>query len=104
MTTTLSVIDFTETKATAGSQTSSVDDDTCAIARVRTTGTDSMFLTASQGVLKGNPYASSTRKKEHLNGDLSMQDTKSSRDNSPAASDEGEVFSPEQLRFTTTIS
>ena len=47
MTTTSSVIDLTDTKSTAGSQTSSVEDDIYATARVRTTGTDSMFLTAS---------------------------------------------------------
>ena len=49
-----SVIDLTYTKATAGSQTSSIEDETYATARVRTTGTDSMYLTASEGVLAGN--------------------------------------------------
>ena len=69
MNTTSSVIDLTDTKATAGSQTSSVEDDTYATAMVRTTGTGSMFLLASEGVLAGNPWASSTRIVEHLNGD-----------------------------------
>ena len=86
LTNTLSVIDLTDTKATAGSQTSSVEDDAYAIARVKTTGADSVFLTASEGVHTGNPCASSTRKKEPLNEDLSVQATKGSRDNSPAAS------------------
>ena len=36
-------------------------------------------------------------------GDLSIQATKGSRDNSPTASEEGEVISPEQLRFTGAI-
>ena len=101
MTNTSSVIDLT---VTAGSQTSSLDDDTYATARVWTTGTDSIFLPASEGVLAGNPCASSTRKKEQLNGDLSLQGTKGSRDNSPAASDEGEVISSEQLQFAAAIS
>ena len=104
MTNTLSVIDLTDTKATAGSQTSSVEDNAYATARVRTTRTDSMFLTASEGVLTGNPCASSTRKKEPLNGDLSVQATKGSRDNSPAASYEGKVISSEELRFNAAIS
>ena len=86
MTTTSSVLDLTDTNATAGSQTSSMEDDTNATARVRTTGTHSMFLSASEGVLAGNPCARSTRKKELLNGDLSMEATKGSRGNSPAAS------------------
>ena len=88
MTNTSAIIDLTDTNATAASHTSSVEDDTYATARVRTTGTDSLFLTASEGVLAGNTSASSTRKKEHLNGDLSTQAKKSSRDNSPVASDE----------------
>ena len=33
-----------------------------------------------------------------------MQATKGSRDSSPAASEESEVISPEQLRFTAAIS
>ena len=67
MTTTSSVIDLTDTKATAVSQTRSVEDDTCATAKLRTTGTGSMFLTVSEGVLTGNPCASSTRKKRQSN-------------------------------------
>ena len=63
MTTTSSVIDLTDTKATAGSQISSVEDDTYATAKVKTSGTRSMFLAASEGVLAGNPCVSSTRKK-----------------------------------------
>ena len=51
-------------------------------------------------MLEDNPRVSSTRNKDHLVRDLSVQATKSSRDNSPAASEEGEVISPEQLRFT----
>ena len=104
MTTTSSVIDLTDTKASVGSQICSVEDDTYATARVSITGTDSMFLTASEAVLTGNPCDSSTRKNEHLNGDLSMQATKGSLDNSPASSDEGEVILPEQLRFTAAVS
>ena len=78
ITTTSSIIDLTDIMATAGSQTSSVEDDTYATASARTTGPDSMYLTASEGVLAGNPCASSTRKKDHRNGDLSMQGTKGS--------------------------
>ena len=104
MTNTSSVKDLTDTKATARSQTSSVENDTYATAKLRTTGTGSMFLTSSEGVLAGNPCASSTRKKDNPNRDLSMQATKVSRDNSPAASNVGEVISPEQLRFTAALS
>ena len=100
LTTTSPVIDLTDTKATAGSQTSSVEDVTYASAKERTTGTGSMFLAASEG----NPCANSTRKKDNPNGDLYVQDTKGSRDNSPAASDEREVISPEQRRFTAALS
>ena len=63
-----------------------------------------MFLTASEGMLAGNPCDSSARKKVALNGDLSMQPTRGSRDNSPAPSEEGEVISPEQLRFTAALA
>ena len=55
-------------------------------------------------MLAGIPCGSSTRKKDQLVGDLSVQPTKGSRDNSPAGSYDGEVISPEQLRFTTAIS
>ena len=89
MTTTSSVIDLTDTKATAGSQTSRVEDDTYATVKVRTTGAGSIFLMASEGVFAGNPWASSTRKKDSPNGDLSMQATKGSQDNSPVAGDKG---------------
>ena len=94
------VIVLTDTKATTGSQTCSVEDDTYDTVKVKTAGTGSMFLTSSEGELRGNPWANSTRKKDNPNGELSMQAAKGSRDNSPAASDEGEVISPEQLRFT----
>ena len=104
LTTSASVINLTDATATAGSQTSSVDDNTYATAKVRATETGSMFLTASEGVLAGNPCASSTRKKDNPNRDLSMQATKGSQDNSPAASNEGEVLSLEQLRFFAALS
>ena len=99
ITTTSSTIDLTDTKATAGSHASSVEDEAYTTARGRTAGTSSMFLTASEGIPTGNPCASSTRKKDNVNGELSMQATRGSRDNSPAPSEEGEVISPEQLRF-----
>ena len=104
VTTTSSVLDLIDAKATAGSQTSSVEGAAYATTRARTTGTDSLYLTASEGLLEGNLCASSTRKKDLLVGDLSIQATKGSRDNSPAASEEGETISPEQLRFTAAIS
>ena len=66
--------------------------------------TNSMFLTASERILTGNPCASSTRKKDILNGELSIQATRGSRDDSPAPSEGQEVTSPEQLRFTASIS
>ena len=84
MTTTFSVKDLTDTKATDGFHTSSMDDDTYATAKARTTGTGSMFLTASEGVLAGNPCASSTRKKDNLKGVISLQATRDSREYSPA--------------------
>ena len=104
MTTTSSIIDLTETKATAGSQISSVEDATYATARARTTGADSLYLTASERVLVGNPCASTTRKKDQMDGDLTIQVTKGSRDNSLTVSEEREVISPKQLRFTAAIS
>ena len=88
ITTTSSVRNLTDMKVTAGSETSSVEDDTCATARALTTGADSMYITGIEGVLAGDPCASSTRRKDHLNGELSMQTTKGSRDNSPVASEE----------------
>ena len=66
MTTTSSVIELTDTKATAGSQTSSMEDAAYATASARTTGTDSLNLTASGGVLETYPCASSTSRKDHL--------------------------------------
>ena len=63
-----------------------------------------MFSTASEGILPGNPCASSTRKKDNANDGLSMQATRGSRDDSPAPSEGEEVISPEQLRFTVAIS
>ena len=103
-TTTSSTVDLTDTRATAGSHTSSAEDEAYTTARVRTAGTSSMFLIASEGILTDNPRASSTRKKENVNGELSMQATMGSRDNSPAPSEGEEVISPEQLRFTAAIS
>ena len=61
MPTTSSTIDLTDTRATAGSHTSSAEDEAYTAARVRTAGTNSMFLTASEGILTGNPCDSSTR-------------------------------------------
>ena len=104
MTTTSSTIDLTDTKATGGSCASSAENEAYAIANARTVGTTSMFLTASEGMPTSNPCASSTRKRDALNGDLSMQATKDSRGNSPAPSEEGEMISPEQLRFTAAMS
>ena len=99
ITTTSSTIDLTDTKATAGSHASSVEDEAYTTARGRTAGTSTMFLTTSEGIPRGNLCASSTRKKDNVNGELSMQVTRGSRDNSPAPSEEGDVISPEQLRF-----
>ena len=96
VTTTSSVIDLTDTKLTAGSQTSSVEDDTYVTAKVRTTGTGSM--------LAGNPCASRTHKKNNPNRDLSVQANIGSQDNSAAASDEGGVIFPEKLQFTAALS
>ena len=92
MTATSSTVDLTDTRATAGSHTSSAEDEACTTARVRTVGTSSMFLTASEGILTGNPCASSTRKKDNVNGELSMQATRGSRENSPAPSEGEEVI------------
>ena len=58
MPTTSSTIDLTDTRATAGSHASSTEDEAYTTARVRTVGTNSMFLTASEGILTGNPCAS----------------------------------------------
>ena len=105
MTTTSSTVDLTDTKATAGSRDSSAEDEVYTTARSGTAGITSMFLTASEGVPAGDPCASSTRKRDDVNGELSMQATRGSRDFSPAPSEEGEVVvSQEQLRFTAAIS
>ena len=104
MTTTSSTVDLTDTKATAGSRDSSAEDGVYTTARSGTAGITSMFLTASERVPTGDPCASSTRKRDDVNGELSMQATRGSRDNSPAPSEEGEVVSQEQLRFTEAIS
>ena len=103
-TTASSTVDLNDTRATAGSHTSSAEDEAYTTARVGTAGTSSMFLTASEGVLTGNPCASSTRKKDNMNGELSMQATMGSRDDSPAPSEGESVISPEQLQFTAAIS
>ena len=86
MTTTSSIIDLTDTKATAGSQTSIVEDATYEFARARTSRTDSLYLTASEEVLAG---ASITRKKDQRMGDLSILVTEGSWGNSPAAGEKG---------------
>ena len=104
MTTTSSTVDLTDTRATAGSHISSAEDEAYTTVRVRTAGTSSLFLTANEGILTGNPRASSTRKKDNVNGEISMRATRGSRDNSPSPSEEEEVISPEQLRFTAAIS
>ena len=100
---TLSALDLTDTRAIAGSHTSSTEDEAYATARMRT-GTNSLFLTASGVMLTGKPCASSTRQKDNANGELSVQATRGSQDNSPAPSEGEEVISPEQLRFTAAIS
>ena len=84
--------------------TSSAEVEAYTTARVSATGTSSMFLTASEGIPTDNPCASSTRKKDDVNGELSMQTTRGSQDNSPDPSEGEDVISPEQLRFTVAIS
>ena len=101
---TSSTFDLNDTTATAGSRTSSTEEEAYATARMRTTGTNSLFLTASEGMLTGKPCASSTRQKDNANGELSVQATRGSQDNSPAPSEGEEMISPEQLRFTAAIS
>ena len=91
---TLSTFDLTDTRATAGSHTSSTEDEAYATARKRT-GTNSLFLTASEGMLTGKPCASSTRQKDNANGERSVQATRGSQDNSPAPNEGEEVISPE---------
>ena len=101
---TSSTFDLTDTRATAGSRTSSTEDEAYATVRIKTAGTKSLFLTASEGMLTGKPCASSTRQKDNTNGELSVQATRGSQDISPAPSEGEEVISPEQLRFTAAIS
>ena len=100
---TLSTFDLTDTRATAGSHTSITEDEAYATARMRT-GTNLLFLTASEGMLTGEPCVSSTRQKDNANGEISVQATRGSQGNSPAPSEGEEVISPEQLRFTAAIS
>ena len=100
---TSSTFDLTDTRATAGSHSSSTEDEAYATARMRT-GSNSLFLTASEGMLTGKPCASSTRQKDNANGEFSVQASRGSQDNSPAPSEGEEVISPEQLRFTAAIS
>ena len=64
MTLSSSTVDLTNTNATAGSEASSGEGNTYATARARVTGTNSLYLTADEGVLAGNPFASSTEEKE----------------------------------------
>ena len=66
---TLSTLDLTDTRATAGSHTSSTEDEAYDAASMRT-GTNSLFLTASEGMLTGKPCASSTRQKDNANGEI----------------------------------
>ena len=101
---TSSTFDLTDTRATAGSRTSSTEDEAYATAMMRTAGTNSLFLTASEGMLTGKPCASSTRRNDTANDELSVQATRGSQDNSPAPSEGEEVISPEQLLFTVAIS
>ena len=99
-----STIDLTDTRTTAGSHASRAEDETYATARAKTVGTNSMFLTASEGILTGNPCASSTRKRDAANGELSMQASKGSQGDSPVPSEGEEVISSEQLRVPAAIS
>ena len=89
---TLSTLDLTDTRATAGSRTSSTEDEAYVPARMRT-GTNSLFLTASEGMLTGKPCASSILQRDNANGELSVQATRGSQDNSPAPSEEEKVVS-----------
>ena len=72
MTTTSSTINLTATKATAGSYASSTQNEAYGTANARTIGATSMFLTANKGMPTSNLCASSTHKRDALNGDLSM--------------------------------
>ena len=55
-------------------------------------------------MLAGNPCTSSTRKQDQLVGHLWIQVTTGNWDSSPAASEEVDVISPEQLQITVAIS
>ena len=94
--------DLSSTKATLGSQT---DDAAYLTAHTLISRPSSLYLTADNGMPSGNPFASSTHKKEETM-DLSVQATHGSddvtRDVEPK--EETEVISPEQLRFTAAIS
>ena len=64
----------------------------------------SLYLTADEGMSAGNTCARSTRKKDQLVGNLALEATQGSKEASPEGSADGKAISPEQLRFTTTIS
>ena len=74
MMTTSFTLDLTDTIATSGSQTSSGEHCTYTTARARLTGAYSLYMTANEEVLAGNPCASSTRKRDQLVGDLSVSE------------------------------
>ena len=100
-------VDLSCTKATLGSQT---DGAAYATAPTMASGTDSLYLTADwtaeDGMPSGAPCASSTRKKEDI-ANLSVRATHGSDDGTDEVAPkegEGEVISPEQLRFTAAIS
>ena len=86
-----------------GSQT---DDAAYVSAQTMLSGPSALYLSADNGVPSGNPYASSTRKKEQETIDLSVQATQGSDDatRNLEPKEEVEVISPEQLRFTAVIS
>ena len=73
-------------------------------ARAQVTESNSLYLTAEEGVPVGNLSATTFSKKDHLVGDLSVQAANESNDTSPAWSDDGDAITPEQLQFTTAIS
>ena len=89
-----------------GSQT---DEAAYLSAQTMLSGPSSLYLTADKGMPSDNPCASSTHKKEQETialMDLSDQATQESDDatRDPEPKEEGELFPPEQLRFTTVIS
>ena len=81
------------------SYASSVEDNTLVTNQAEVVERNSLYLTADERVPMGNPCVSNTRKK--MEGDLSVQATKGSREASPACSANGDMMSLEQLRFTT---